>query len=207
MRKILALLTTLALAICFAGCSTPAATSQTTGTSASETESEITEATTETTLGNKTLVIYFSATGTTKGIAGKIAGITGADLYEIRAEIPYTEEDRTWTDSNSRCSVEQNDPAVRPAIGSEKINLDGYSIIYIGYPIWFGQEPRIMDSFVESYDFDGITVIPFCTSGSSGIGQSGRNLASNAGSGNWIDGQRFAGDASEEEIKEWIETI
>jgi len=155
----------------------------------------------------RTLVVVFSATGTTKGIAEKIAEYTDADLYEITAAIPYSDEDRDWTDSDSRCTKEQNDTSVRPEISSDTISLDGYTTIYIGYPIWFGQEPRIMDTFVESYNFDGITVIPFCTSGSSGIGQSGNNLAENAGSGNWIEGKRFAGDASDEEIKEWIDSL
>lgn len=164
------------------------------------------EATAEIASGSSTLVVYFSATGTTKGIAEKIADVTGADIYEIIAAVPYTDEDRDWTNSDSRCSIEQNDTSVRPAISSEQIKLDGYSVIYIGYPIWFGQEPRIMDTFVESYNFGNAKVIPFCTSGSSSIGQSGQNLAANAGSGNWIEGKRFAGDASEEEIKDWIDS-
>ncbi len=164
------------------------------------------EATAEIASGSSTLVVYFSATGTTKGIAEKIADVTGADIYEIIAAVPYTDEDRDWTNSDSRCSIEQNDTSVRPAISSEQIKLDGYSVIYIGYPIWFGQEPRIMDTFVESYNFGNAKVIPFCTSGSRSIGQSGQNLAANAGSGNWIEGKRFAGDASEEEIKDWIDS-
>ena len=90
------------------------------------------------------------------------------------------------------------------AIGSESISLDGYSTIYIGYPIWWGEEPRIMDTFVESYNFDGVTMIPFCTSSSSGIGMSGKNLADNAQSGQWLDGNRFGAGASEEEIASWI---
>ena len=157
--------------------------------------------------GKDTLVVVFSATGTTKGVAERIAAMEDADLYEITAAIPYSDEDRDWTDSDSRCTKEQNDASVRPEISSEKISLDGYTTIYIGYPIWFGQEPRIMDTFVESYSFDGITMIPFCTSGSSGIGSSGKNLAANAGSGNWIDGKRFAGSASDEEIKEWVDSM
>ena len=157
--------------------------------------------------GKDTLVVVFSATGTTKKVAERIATIEDADLYEITAAIPYSDEDRDWTDSNSRCTKEQNDSSVRPEISSETISLDGYKTIYIGYPIWFGQEPRIMDTFVESYNFDGITMIPFCTSGSSGIGQSGKNLEANAGSGNWAEGKRFAGNASEEEIKEWVDSM
>ena len=154
-----------------------------------------------------TLVVYFSATGNTKGVAEKIAAITGADTYEIKAAQEYTEADLNWNDSDSRSTREQNDSSVRPEIGSEAVSLDGYTTIYIGYPIWWGEEPRIMDTFVESYSFDGITMIPFCTSSSSGIGRSGQNLADNAGSGTWLDGQRFGVGASEDEIRSWIEGL
>ena len=157
--------------------------------------------------GSDVLIVYFSATGTTKGIAEKIAGITGADTYEIKAAQEYSDADLNWNDSDSRSTKEQNDSSARPEIGSEAVSLDGYSTIYIGYPIWWGEEPRIMDTFVESYNFDGITMIPFCTSGSSGIGRSGKNLADNAGSGTWIDGKRFGAGASEDEIRSWIEGL
>ncbi len=153
------------------------------------------------------IVIYFSATGTTKGVAERIAGITGADTYEIKAAQEYTDADLNWNDSNSRSTREQNDLSVRPEIGSETVSLDGYSTIYIGYPIWWGEEPRIMDTFVESYNFGSITMIPFCTSGSSGIGRSAQNLADNAGSGTWLDGKRFDGGVSEDELRSWIEGL
>ena len=154
--------------------------------------------------GIDTLVVVFSATGTTKGVAEKIAAITGADLYEIIPAEPYSDADLDWHDKNSRTTIEQDDKTVRPAIGSDVISLDGYETIYIGYPIWWGEEPRIMDTFVESYSFDGITMIPFCTSGGSGIGRSGKNLAENAGSGNWLDGGRLQGGVSEADIQSWI---
>lgn len=146
--------------------------------------------------GSDVLVVYFSATGTTKGVAEKIASITSADIYEIKAAQEYTEADLDWNDSDSRTTHEQNDKSVRPEIGSDPVSLEGYSTIYIGFPIWWGEEPRIMDTFVESYDFDGKTMIPFCTSGGSGIGMSGKNLEANAGSGNWLDGERFGGGVS-----------
>ena len=187
--------------------STAGVTEKETADSEEETSSAAVTETSQPASGNDTLVVVFSATGTTKAIAERIAAMEDADLYEITAAIPYSDEDRDWTDSDSRCTKEQNDTSVRPEISSETISLDGYATIYIGYPIWFGQEPRIMDTFVESYNFDGITMIPFCTSGSSGIGSSGKNLAANAGSGNWIEGKRFAGGASEEEIKEWIDSM
>ncbi len=166
--------------------------------------SEVTESPEE---NGGTLVVYFSATGTTKGVAEKIAGITGADTYEIKAAQEYTDADLNWNDSSSRSTKEQNDSSARPEIGSDAVSLDGYTTIYIGYPIWWGEEPRIMDTFVESYSFDGITMIPFCTSGSSGIGRSGKNLANNAGSGTWLDGKRFDAGASEDEIRSWIEGL
>ena len=161
----------------------------------------------ETPAADKVLVVVFSATGTTKGVADKIAALTGADLYEIKAAQEYTDADLNWNDSSSRSTQEQNDPNARPEIGSDPISLEGYGTIYIGFPIWWGEEPRIMDTFVESYDFDGITMIPFCTSSSSGIGRSGQNLAEHAGSGNWLDGQRFSGGVSEEELQDWINSL
>lgn len=178
--------------------------SNTTDETVEDSSSEQAEVTQQT---GGTLVVYFSVTGNTKSVAEKIASVTGADIYEIKAALEYTDEDINYNDSDSRTSKEQNDSSARPEIGSEEISLDGYSTIYIGYPIWWGEEPRIMDTFAESYNFDGITVIPFCTSGSSGIGRSGQNLADNAGSGNWIEGKRFGGGASEDEIRSWIEGL
>ena len=153
------------------------------------------------------LVAYFSATGTTKGVAERIASVTGGDLYQILAAEPYTEDDLNYNDDSSRSTVEQNDKSVRPEIGSEEISLDGYTTVYLGFPIWWGEEPRILDTFVEKYNFEGITVIPFCTSGGSGIGRSGSNMESLAGAGTWLEGQRFSGNVSEEELQSWIEGL
>ncbi len=178
---------------------------------ATETEEETVMAETEETPAEpetgKELVVFFSATGTTKGVAEKIAALTGADLYEIKAAQEYTADDLNWHDRNSRTTKEQDDKSVRPEIGSALVSLKGYTTVYIGYPIWWGEEPRIMDTFVESQEFEGITVIPFCTSSSSGIGRSGTNLAENAGSGNWLEGKRFPGNVSEEELESWIDSI
>ena len=175
----------------------------------SESESSVPDSTEKTVSepSKDVLVVFFSATGTTKGIAEKIAAIEDADIYEITATQEYTSDDLNWNDSNSRTTKEQDDPSVRPEISSDTVSLEGYSRIYIGYPIWWGEEPRIMDTFVESYDFEDIIMIPFCTSASSGIGRSGKNLAENAGSGNWLDGQRFGADASEEDLQSWIEGL
>jgi hypothetical protein len=153
------------------------------------------------------LVAYFSATGTTKGVAEKIASVTGGDLYQILAAQPYSDADLNYNDSSSRTTKEQNDKSARPEIGSEDISLDGYTTVYLGFPIWWGEEPRILDTFVEKYSFEGITVIPFCTSGSSGIGRSGSNMEALAGSGTWLDGKRFSGGVSEADLRSWIDGL
>ena len=211
MKKFLAILLTLLLVLGLAACggndseaaedSSTATNDTTAETPADEPEEESTEP------AEGTLVVYFSMTGTTRGVAEKIAAITGADIYEIKAAQEYTSDDLNYNDSETRATVEQKDPTVRPEIGSDPVSLDGYSTVYIGYPIWWGEEPRIMDTFVESCNFEGKTVIPFCTSGSSSIGNSGKNLAANAGSGNWLDGQRFSGSTTEDELRGWIEGL
>ncbi len=197
----------------------PAVTEITTSSDAEETtaSSAATEAVPDDTSATQTaepaadhktvLVVVFSATGTTKGVAEKIAAIENADLYEIKAAREYTAADLNWNDRNSRSTTEQNDKSARPEIGSERISLEGYEKIYVGFPIWWGEEPRIMDSFVESYDFGNIKMIPFCTSSSSGIGRSGKNLEENAKSGTWLDGKRFSGGVSESELRSWIDGL
>lgn len=156
---------------------------------------------------SEVLVAYFSATGTTKGVAERIAAVTGGDLYEILAAEPYSDADLNYNDSSSRSTKEQNDKSARPEIGSEDISLDGYTTVYLGFPIWWGEEPRILDTFVEKYSFEGITVIPFCTSGSSGIGRSGPNMEALADSGTWLEGKRFGGNVSEADLQSWIEGL
>ena len=153
------------------------------------------------------LVAYFSATGTTKGVAERIAAVTGGNLYEILAAEPYTDDDLNYNDRSSRSTSEQNDKNARPEIGSEDISLEGYTTIYLGFPIWWGEEPRILDTFVEKYSFEGITVIPFCTSGGSGIGRSGPNMEALAGSGTWLEGKRFSGNVSEADLQSWIDGL
>ena len=142
-----------------------------------------------------------------RGVAKKIAAVTGGDLYEILPAEPYTSEDLNWNDKESRSTKEQNDKSSRPAIGSNRIDVSAYSTIYIGFPIWWGEEPRIMDTFVESYKFNGITLVPFCTSGGSGIGRSGPNMEALAGSGTWLDGKRFSSGVSESELQSWIDGL
>ena len=210
MKRILPLLLAILLVASFAACAGSETADPTENTAADPLVTaapESTAAPDATAAAGKTLVVYFSATGTTKGVAETIAALENADLYEIKPSQPYTAADLDWNDKNSRTTLEQNDKSARPAIGSEPLSLDGYTKIYIGYPIWWGEEPRILDTFVESYDFTGITMIPFCTSGGSGIGRSGQNLADNAGSGNWLGGQRFSGGVSETEVQSWIDNL
>ena len=154
-----------------------------------------------------TLVIYFSCTGTTRGVAEKLAKVTGADLYEIVPAEPYTAEDLNYNDRSTRATWEQDHPDTRPEIGGEDVDLNGYNTVFIGYPIWWGEEPRILCTFVESHDFTDKTVIPFCTSGGSGMGRSGDDLARLAGTGEWLKGARHSGSISENELLAWVEEL
>ena len=172
-----------------------------------QTEEQSQNADTDKSKDADTIVVYFSATGTTKGVAERIAAVTGCDLFELLPAEPYSDADLDWHDKNSRTTIEMNDPNVRPAIANDTVNLESYTTVYIGYPIWWGDAPRIMSTFVEAHDFDGKTVIPFCTSGGSGIGRSGSSLASQAGSGNWLDGKRLDAGISESEIQDWINNM
>ena len=138
---------------------------------------------------NKSLIVVFSCTGTTKGIAEKIAALTGAELVDLVPAQPYTAEDLNYNDRSTRATVEQNTPDARPEIAND-ISLDGVTTLYLGYPIWWGQAPRIMSTFVESHNFTGITVIPFCTSGSSGAGRTGETLGEQAGTGTFLSVRR-----------------
>lgn len=151
----------------------------------------------------KTLVAYFSATGTTRALAQYAAEIMDADLYEIVPEIPYTDADLAYY-TNGRADREQNDPAARPGISGGVADMDGYDVILLGYPIWHGKAPRVISTFLESYDFTGKTIVPFCTSHSSGIGSSCADLHALAGAANWLAGQRFAGGTARSAMEEWI---
>lgn len=157
--------------------------------------------------GNKSIVIYFSRTNNTERIAEFIIEETGSDSYEISAKDPYSDEDINYNNSNSRANREQNDPTARPEIGSETIDLSSYDVIYLGYPIWWGQAPKIMYTFVESYDLSGKTMVPFCTSASSGIGSSATNLAQSAQSANWLTGRRFTSSTAKNEVTTWLVSI
>lgn len=152
----------------------------------------------------KILVAYFSATNTTKGVAQKIANAVNADLYEITPQQPYTSDDLNYHNDSSRSSIEMNDPNARPAISGSVADMEQYDIVFVGYPIWWGDAPRIMSTFVESYSFSDKTVVPFCTSASSGVGSSASNIERQAGSGNWLSGTRLNGSASDSDISSWV---
>ena len=156
---------------------------------------------------HKVLVAYFSATGTTKGVAEHIANGLNADIYEIVPEDPYTDADLNYNDNNSRTTIEMNDPNARPAISGSVENMEQYDIIFVGYTIWWGEAPRIVSTFMESYDFSGKTIVPFCTSGGSGIGSSASNLERLTSGATWLDGRRLNGSDSQDTVMEWVNSI
>ena len=153
---------------------------------------------------SKILVAYFSATGTTKGVAEKIAEVTGGELYEIVPAVPYTADDLNYHSDSSRTSAEDEDPSARPQIEGWIADMGSFDVVYLGYPIWFGKAPKIIYTFLESYDFSGKTIVPFCTSGSSKIGSSAENLHTLAGGATWLSGERFSSSVSKSEVEEWI---
>ena len=156
---------------------------------------------------SRILVVYFSATGTTRGVAEKLAEGLSADLYEIVPEVPYTGADLDYTDPGSRTSVEMNDSACRPAIAGELPDLTGYDTVLIGYPIWWGDVPRIVSNFVEHVDLTDKTLAVFFTSGSSGLGSSMKHLEQQAGAGTWLEGKRFSARTTVEELKSWAASL
>lgn len=157
--------------------------------------------------GTDVLVAYFSATGNTENIAEHLSAILAADLYELVPEVPYTSEDLNYSNDDCRANQEQNDPAARPAISGGVENMEDYEVVFLGYPIWWGNAPKIISTFLESYDFDGKTIVPFCTSGSSGIGQSAVDLESLTEGAVWLNGQRFSGSASRETVEHWVDSL
>ena len=153
---------------------------------------------------SNTLVAYFSATGTTARVAEKVAKITGGELYAITPAQSYTPADLDWNNSQSRSSVEMNDPKSRPALKGKKENIADYDVIFIGYPIWWNLAPRIINTFIESHDLKGKTVIPFATSGSSAITGSVTALKKSYPALNWKEG-RLLNRADEKSIRTWID--
>ena len=192
MKRLTALLMSLALALGLAGCSAPSSL--------------------EGVDLDNALVVYFSATGNTGEAAGYIAGAIGADVFEIVPADPYTSEDLTWTDPESRVSTEHDARVAGETVTVELTqttpdNWDSYDTVFIGYPIWWGEAAWPVESFVRANDFTGKTVIPFCTSASSGLGESGQLLAELAGAGDWMEGQRFRSSVSESDVQTWLDGL
>lgn len=225
MKKAVGLLLSFALLFALAGCGNGASSNEASSDSAvspsqteqssnnekpsSETPSNTSTSETEqeTNMENTILVAYFSATGTTEQVAQQAAEILDADLYEIVPEDPYTEEDLAYY-TGGRADQEQDDPSARPAISGGVENMSQYDTILLGYPIWHGQAPRIISTFLESYDFAGKTIIPFCTSHSSGVGSSADNLHELCpDTVNWIEGSRFGSEVTGVEIESWLSSV
>ena len=150
------------------------------------------------------LIAYFSASGVTAEVAKKMAQASGADLFEIIPERPYTKADLNWMDKHSRSTVEMNDRSCRPAMASVP-DVSGYDVILVGFPVWWYREPSIIDTFMESADLAGKTVVPFCTSGGSGLGDSAKSMQELAPGAKVLDGKRFASSASEDVLRNWAE--
>lgn len=154
---------------------------------------------------SKVLVAYFSASGVTAKLAERLARAIGADLHEIQPEVPYTEADLNWMDKKSRSSVEMNDKSFRPAVANKVENMERYQVIFTAFPIWWYVAPTIVNSFLEQYDLSGKTIIPLATSGSSGMGNTNKELSGSCQGSDLKEGKRFPADASVEELKAWAE--
>ncbi len=154
---------------------------------------------------SKILVAYFSASGVTAKLASRLAAAIGADLYEIAPEVPYTRADLNWMNRKSRSSVEMKDPSSRPAIGTKVEDMAQYDTVFVGFPIWWYREPSIIDTFMEAYDFSSKKVVPFATSGTSGMGDSAKNIQALAPGASVKEGKRFGKRVSDEDLKAWAE--
>ena len=157
---------------------------------------------------SKKLVAYFSASGVTAGLAKNLAEAAGADLYEIKPSDPYTDADLNWQDKNSRSSVEMNDKAFRPTLADKNANIADYDTIFVGFPIWWYVAPTIINTFLEAYDFSGKTIVPFATSGGSGMGNTVKELKPSVSETAVIkEGKRFSANASVDELRKWAESV
>lgn len=179
------------------------------GAAVSDTEDNAESMSENNTESGKTLVVYYSATGHTEGVAGYIAAATNADMFELEPAQAYSSADLNWSDENSRVVYEHDNPEARQVelVAATVDNWDSYDTVFIGYPIWWHIAAWPVDGFIAANDFTGKTVIPFCTSSSSDLGESGTLLAEAAGTGNWLEGERFSSGASEEEVREWVESL
>ena len=159
--------------------------------------------------GSHILVVYYSASNNTKAAAETIAQTAHADIFEIEPADPYTDDDLNWNDSDSRITREHEDESLQDIelVSTQAEDWDNYDTVFIGYPIWWGEAAWPVNNFIKDNDFSGKTVIPFCTSASSGIGSSADSLADMAGTGDWQEGKRFSGSASEAEIADWAQSV
>lgn len=156
---------------------------------------------------SRKLVAYFSASGVTAKLAEALSEAIGADLYAIEPEVPYTKADLNWMNQNSRSSVEMKDPASRPAIAGKRDNMDEYDTIFVGFPIWWYVAPTIINTFLESYDFTGKTIIPFATSGGSGMGKTNEKLQPSCPGAKLMDGKVWKKNAKADELAAWAEGL
>ena len=156
---------------------------------------------------SKKLVAYFSASGITESVARNLSQTTGADLYRIQPEVPYTSADLDWMNKKSRSSIEMNDPASRPAIAAEDLDISSYDVVFLGFPVWWYMAPTIINTFLETYDFSGKTVIPFATSGSSGIENCEKKLQQQYPSINWKSGKLLNGHPGQDVLDSWVKSL
>ncbi|MCM1115072.1 MAG: flavodoxin [Clostridium sp.] len=210
MKKVISILMVIALLFAFTACSNNTKdeneTTQNTTASENKNTSESTSKDNIESNNGKTLVVYFSASGNTKAVAEYIADTTNGDLFELVPKDAYTDEDLNWRDSSSRVNYEHDNESARniELVSNTVENWDKYDTVFIGYPIWWGIASWVVDGFVKSNDFTDKTVVPFCTSSSSGLGQSGELLAEMSGTGNWLAGQRFSESVSQAEVQDWV---
>ena len=155
----------------------------------------------------KALVAYFSASGQTAKLAQTIAGVTGGDFFEIAPETAYTAADLDWMDKKSRSTIEMNDPKSRPAIAGKVADMAQYDTVFVGFPIWWYQAPRIIETFLESYDFSGKTVVTFATSGGSGMGKTDSILKAVCPAAKWLPGKRLSSRESAASVQNWVESL
>lgn len=156
---------------------------------------------------NRTLVAYFSASGVTAKLAENLAEAIGADIFEIEPEVPYTKADLDWTNKKSRSSVEMSDPNSRPAVRYIRDNMQDYDTIFVGFPVWWYVAPTIINTFLESYDLSGKTIIPFATSGGSGMGKTNEKMFPSCKGARLIEGKVLSGKASKTELSDWVDSL
>lgn len=156
---------------------------------------------------NRTLVAYFSASGVTAKVAERLAETIGADIFAIEPEVPYTKADLDWMDKTSRSTIEMNDPSSRPAIARKRDNMEDYDTIFVGFPIWWYVAPTIINTFLESYDLTGKTIIPFATSGGSGMGKTNEKLLPSCKGAKLLDGMVLKADVSVAELDKWVQEL